>query len=148
MADVATRLKVNLEALPTRLDVLTVDSRARFYLSRDGPLFVQAHDDVFPTLLNNSVLVHLPTITVDSGAVPHICNGANLMAPGVVGLDGEFSSGDLVAIREEKYGKIVALGKARYSSADTRKRQGGVVADNVHYVGDKHWDTYKSLKAH
>jgi PUA domain protein len=148
MADVAMRLKVDLEVLPTRLDVLTVDSRARLYLSQDGPLFVQAHDGVFPTLLNSSVLVRLPTITVDSGAVPHICNGANLMAPGVVGLDGEFSSGDLVAIREEKYGKIVALGKARYSSTDTRKRQSGVVADSVHYVGDKHWDTYKSLKAH
>jgi PUA domain protein len=147
MADVATRLKVNLGALPTRLDVLTVDSKDRLYLSRDEPLFVQAHDDVFPTLLNSPVLACLPAITVDSGAVPHICNGANLMAPGVVGLDGEFSSGDLVAIREEKYGKILALGKTRYSSSETRERQSGVVADNVHYVGDKYWNTYKSLRA-
>lgn len=148
MADVATRLKVDLGGLPTQLDVLTVDSKARLYLSRDGPLFLQTGDGVIPTLLNSPVLARLPTVTVDSGAVPYICNGANLMAPGVVGLHGEFSPGDLVAICEEKYGKILALGKARYSSTETREQKTGVVADNVHFVGDKHWNTYKSLKAH
>jgi len=148
MADVATRLKVDLGALPTQLDVLTVDSKTHLYLGRAGPLFLRVQDDVYPTLLNSPVLARLPTVTVDSGAVPYICNGANLMAPGVVGVDGEFATGDLVAIREEKYGKILALGTARYSSTETRDRQSGVVAETVHYIGDKHWDSYKSLKAY
>ena len=146
MADVATRLKVNPGVLPTQLDIMTVDSKFYLYLGRGEPLFLQAYDDVLPTLLNSLVLSRLPVITVDSGAVPHICNGAKLMAPGIVGLVGEFSSGDLVVIREEKYGKIIALGQTRYSSSETQEKQSGVIADNVHYVGDKYWNTYRSLQ--
>jgi len=50
-------------------------------------------------------------IIVDAGAVPHVCNGSALMAPGIVKIEGTFSKSTIVLVKEVTYSKIIALSR-------------------------------------
>ncbi|MGQ9543730.1 MAG: DUF1947 domain-containing protein [Candidatus Bathyarchaeia archaeon] len=95
-----------------------------------GNLFV-------PTLLFEPYLSSLPQIIVDMGAVPHICDGADVMAPGVRNINGVFQEGSFVTIMDEKYRKTLAVGKALYNSDFMAKVSRGAVVETLHHVGDK-----------
>ena len=108
------------------------------YLSGDSIILARRGDDLFPTL-RSPILDSLPSIIVDMGAVPHICNGADVMAPGVVEVRGDFKAGDLVVVRDERHGKALAIGKALVDSGELRSLKRGKVVENLHYVGDRLW---------
>lgn len=102
--------------------------------------------DYFPLLRDESFVTKLPAITVDSGAVKFVCNGANIMRPGIVKVEGEFQSQDLVLIKEQKYGKSIAIGRALLAKSELEAASKGPVVANLHYVGDKFWDMLKELR--
>jgi len=84
---------------------------------------------------------------VDMGAVPYVCKGADVMAPGVVKVEGEFHKGDIIVIVDQKYGKPLALGESLQDSETTRSTKKGAVVKNLHYVSDKIWDLAKTTRA-
>ena len=53
------------------------------YLIGGIPLLYKAGDRVLPTLLFSEFTSKAPKITVDMGAVPYVCKGATVMAPGI-----------------------------------------------------------------
>jgi PUA domain protein len=77
------------------------------------------------------------------GAVPYVCKGANIMAPGIRGFRGEFRKGDLVIVTDEKHGKPIALGEILYDTEQVKSIRQGIVIKNIHYVGDKTWNQIK-----
>ncbi|MHB1867897.1 MAG: PUA domain-containing protein, partial [Nitrososphaerales archaeon] len=85
-------------------------------------------------------------ITVDSGAIKFVCNGANIMRPGIVKIEGDFQAQDIVVIKEQKYGKPIAVGRVTLSKPEMESATKGAVITNLHYVGDKFWDMLKELK--
>ena len=72
------------------------------------------------------------------GAVPFVCKGANVMAPGIRKVEGEFVKGDLVVIVDEKHGKALALGESMLDAAILRETKKGPVIKSLHYVSDKY----------
>jgi len=62
-------------------------------------------------------------VSVDSGAVRALTNGASLLAVGVMAVSGEFLAGDLVSIKDEA-GIEVARGLSNYSSIEAVKLKG------------------------
>lgn len=95
-----------------------------------------------PTLfesINKKFLDALPSVIVDMGAVPHISNGADIMRPGIVAIDGRFKKGDLVLVRDERFKKPLAIGIAIENSEDLVKMEKGKVVKNIHHVDDKIW---------
>ena len=126
----------------------------------DDPNFVMVFDETekiflgkknesnyFPLLKDELILPKLPSVTVDSGAVKFICNGANVMRPGITKIDGEFNTNDLLVVKEEKYGKMIAVGTAIITSNEMRSTAKGPVITNLHYVGDKFWEMLKGIHA-
>jgi len=91
-----------------------------------------------------SFLSLFPSVTVDMGAIKHICNGADVMRPGIVRMD-EFSKGAVVTVKDEKYSKYIAVGIALVSSSEAKGMSKGAVIQNMHYVGDELWQAYKSI---
>ncbi|RLE94745.1 MAG: RNA-binding protein [Thermoprotei archaeon] len=87
----------------------------------------------------------LPKVVVDMGAVPHIANGADVMAPGITQIKGDFEKGDIVVVVDERHGKPLAVCRAWYSSSEIRQMKKGKVLENLHYVGDDLWEFFKSL---
>ena len=86
-----------------------------------------------------------PKIVVDMGAIPYVCKGATVMAPGIVRIEGEFAVGDLVLIVDMKHGKALALGESLLDAEIAKQTKKGPVAKTIHYVSDKIWDYIKNL---
>ncbi|MFB6084062.1 MAG: RNA-binding protein [Halorientalis sp.] len=74
-------------------------------------------------------------VTVDSGAISFVSDGADVMRPGITEADASIEAGDLVAIAEENHGKVLAIGRARTDGDDMVGDEGKVV-DSIHHVGD------------
>ena len=124
---------------------LTEAQAAEVLLINGKPLLARLCGRLLPTLAFDKLLSLLPKIVVDTGAVPHVCNGADVMAPGVVRVHGDFNENDPILIVDERHGKSLAIGVALFSSQTVKSLKQGKVVKNVHYVGDKLWNLVKTL---
>lgn len=114
----------------------------------DGsPVAFRRDGQLVPVLTNNVAIEKLPKVTVDMGAVPHVVGGADIMAPGVRGVQGSFAEKALVVVVDEKHGKFLAVGRSLFDSATLAATKKGKVVTNVHYVGDLVWETIKSISS-
>jgi PUA domain protein len=119
-----------------RVEVAEFEDK-KVYILDDSPDFIQDGDGVYPHLGSLKVNL-LPSVVVDMGAVPYVCNGADVMAPGIKEMDA-FDEGDLVVVRDITHGKALAVGKGLKSSAEIEASRKGRVIHSLHYVGDKLW---------
>jgi PUA-domain protein len=145
--EVAERLKVNVDALfgsKAKVEVAKVNF-GQIYLIGGKPLFFKVGARVLPTLLFQDFAALAPKVVVDMGAVPYVCKGADVMAPGIVRVEGEFGKGELVLVVDEKHGKSLALGESLYDSETVRSTKQGAVVKNFHFVSDKIWNFVKTL---
>jgi len=122
------------------------DEKHRVYILEGTPTLAEFEGGrILPTLESKS-LEKMPRITVDMGAVPHVCNGADVMAPGIVSVDGAFQQGDLVVVVDQRNNKPLALGLSLLSANELKQTKKGKVLTNIHYVGDELWKKIRSLK--
>ncbi len=143
----AKNLKIDLQALfGEKANVEVVESDVgEIYLIAGKPILCKENGKILPTLLFTEFVNKSPKIIVDMGAVPYVCKGATIMAPGIVRLEGEFAVGDLVVAVDVKFGKALAVGEALLDSRNARINKKGPVVKTLHYVSDKIWDYVKTL---
>ena len=110
----------------------------KVYLFDEKIEFIEDDNGLYP-YLGGSYLDFLPRVVVDMGAIRFVCNGADVMAPGIVEVD-EFKEGSLVVIRDMSHGKALSIGLSLKSSAEIESNKKGKVIQNIHYVGDKLWE--------
>jgi PUA domain protein len=125
-----------------RVEVVETDREGlTLYLVDKLPHLMEYRDYIFPTL-KGAVARPFPErrITVDSGAVSYVVNGADVMRPGIVGIADDIRSGHPVQIVEERHGKPIALGLAQLDAGEMRDRTSGKVVKNIHFVGDEIWN--------
>lgn len=147
LKEASRRLNRNLEAIfgsKANVELVEVDFYKIFLINGKPTLFM-VEQNLYPTLLFEEAISSMPKVVVDMGAVPHVCNGANVMAPGIVQFEGKFKKGDLVVVVDEKYRKPLALGEALYDDNVAGEVKRGAVVKNVHYIGDKVWKSIKEL---
>jgi PUA-domain protein len=128
----------------TRLEVVEVGDK-KIFLFDGKPYLFEDEVKLIPTLFFESYISSAPKITVDMGAVPHICNGADVMAPGVRSVSGAFSEGAFVVVSDELHGKSIAVGRALFNSDTLTKISRGAVVKIHHYVGDEIYNISKSF---
>ncbi len=146
LEEFSQKLKVDvnqlLDAKKPHIEVAETPTAKIFFLN-GKPFIANFKDILVPTLLFEKALLLLPKITVNMGAVPHICNGADLLAPGIVKIDGNFKTNDYVLVIDERHYKPLAIAIALMDSETTRNLKHGKVAKNIHYVGDGLWNQLK-----
>jgi len=120
------------------------DTRGTIITQEGEPVLLLHQDKWFPTLQNLNKSNTLKKITVDMGAIPYVCAGADVMRPGIKNIEGGIAKDSPVCIIDEKYGKILAVGIALFDSEEMRKMEKGKVIKNLHYVGDWIWNFGKS----
>jgi PUA domain protein len=79
-----------------------------------------------------------PSVTVDLGAIPFIAKGADLMRPGIQKVEGDFEKEAVVMVKDEKKGKVFALGLALLSSEEMTKQEKGKSLEIYHWLGDQY----------
>lgn len=132
----------NLFGKKVRVEVKETENGDLFFFN-GKPLLARLNGIIFPTLLHEELFSVFPKIVVDMGAVPYVCKGADIMAPGVVSIKGDFDVGQVVIIVDERHNKPLAVGLVKFSSDELRTLSGGKIVKNIHYVGDKLWDVMK-----
>ena len=145
--EASQKLKLNFEeVLDAKANVEVVESDVGLvYLISSKPVLFRLENKVLPTLLFTEFISRAPKVIVDMGAIPYVCKGATVMAPGIVRIEGEFGVGDLVLVADMKHGKALALGESLIDSATAQQTKKGPVVKTLHYVSDKIWDFIKTL---
>ncbi|HIH10870.1 TPA: RNA-binding protein [Candidatus Woesearchaeota archaeon] len=103
------------------------------------PSFFLYNNIYIPTiklLLSNPLL---PKVTIDTGAIKFIINGADIMRPGITSIDPKTKSNQPVVIIDQQHQKPLAVGIALYSAEEMQQLKSGKVIKNIHYVGDEIW---------
>lgn len=101
-------------------------------------------DSILPFLGKTEILDKFPSVTVDSGSIRFICNGAKVLRPGIIDFD-PFRKDDIVVVRDEKFKKYLAVGLALEDGDRAQTMDKGQIINNLHYVGDKFWNAYKEI---
>lgn len=131
------------EALFTSKGIEVVETTSDFsiYLVEKKPVLMAFGDWIFPTV--RGAIEHpfaARRITVDSGAVPYVMNGADIMRPGIVAATPDIRKDHPCIIAEERYGKPLAVGVALDDAAELLAREKGKAVRTVHRVGDLIWN--------
>ena len=145
--EASERLGLDLEQFfksKVDLEVVETDFAEIFLLNRE-PLLARKEESIYPTLFFKRYFAIAPKVVVDMGAVPYVCKGANVMAPGIRRYEGEFKKEAFVFVVDEKHGKALGVGEALYDSEEARKVKQGAVIRIVHFVGDKTWNFIKEF---
>ena len=117
----------------------------RAILVADGIVAVRISGRILPFLDEREMLSKFPSVTVDMGAIKFVCNGAKIMRPGIVSM-GAFGKGDIVVVKDQVHGKILAVGLALEESEFAKTMTKGYVIENLHYVSDKIWEAFKEIQ--
>jgi PUA-domain protein len=147
LTQASEKLKINLESMfgsKANLDVVEADFGDLLLI--DGkPVLFKIGETVLPTLSSAEIVAKLPKAIVDMGAVRFVCNGADVMAPGIRRYEGNFTKGDVIVVVDEKHGKTLAIGEVLYSIEEAKAIKKGPVIRSKHYVSDKVWNSARSL---
>jgi PUA-domain protein len=122
------------------LEKITLDDYSLILV--DGkPLLFEIEGQLFPTVRGALEMeLNKRIVTVDKGAIRFVSNGADIMAPGIVGADSGIKEGDLVIIVEEIHQKPLAIGKALMKGPQMVEADSGKAIKSITHVGDKLWN--------
>tara|TARA_B110000014_G_scaffold94151_1_gene64586 strand:+ start:545 stop:1015 length:471 start_codon:yes stop_codon:yes gene_type:complete len=120
-----------------------VDAESQILIG-DNLKLLKINDEYIPFLSETKLLESFPNVVVDMGAVKFMCNGANVMRPGIKNYS-DFLKDDIVCVVEESQHKFLAVGKALVNSSEMKEMPKGEVIKNLHYISDKYWEVSKIL---
>jgi PUA domain protein len=126
------------------LKIYELDDNAKIIVG-DELTALKIGQTYLPFLTDIKTLERFPSVTVDMGAVKFMCDGANVMRPGIRSFT-EFEKGQIVCVVEESQKKFLAVGRALVSSSELQAMTKGVAIENLHYISDKYWEIKKSLR--
>lgn len=143
LSDINEQWHVEIPKLKN-LRIYELDDDARI-IAGDGITALKIGDEYLPFLTETELLEKFPNVTVDMGAVKFMCDGANVMRPGIRNYS-SFEKDQIVCVVEESQRKFLAVGKALVSSIDMETMVKGPVIKNMHFVSDKYWEIKKTIK--
>ena len=114
-------------------------------ITGNGITILKRDSEYLPFLSNTEVLEKFPHVVVDMGAVKFVCNGANVMRPGIRKYT-DFEKDQIVCVKEESKQKFLAVGKSLVSSTELESLAKGEVVKNLHYISDKYWEAKKEIR--
>jgi len=110
----------------------------------EGFIALKVEEGFLPFLSQPEILVKFPNVMVDMGAVKFMCDGANVMRPGIKNFT-KFEKDQIVCVIEESQHRFLAVGKAMVSSTEMDSMEKGEVIKNLHYISDKFWEIGKTI---
>jgi len=135
-----------------KIDIPKIKNLKCYYLpdnaeiiTGNGITILKINGEYLPFLSNTEVLEKFPHVVVDMGAVKFVCNGANVMRPGIRKY-ADFEKDQIVCVKEESKQKFLAVGKALVSSSEMESLAKGEVVKNLHYISDKYWEAKKEIR--
>lgn len=129
------------EELFTKKDFMQVINEPRKHITKNKEPILFFHDEKPVPLLK--FLMKKPIlkkITVDMGAVKFVCNGADIMRPGITEVDENIQENEFVVIIDEKNNAPLAVGQTLLSAQEIKEQETGKTIKNLHFVADELWN--------
>ena len=87
----------------------------------------------------------MPKLQVDKGAIKFVCNGSNIMCPGLTHPTGSYMDDvpaeTVCAIYAEGKDHALAISVTTMSSQEIRDVNKDIGVETLHFLGDGLWDT-------
>jgi len=142
LKDIAIQWKIEIPKIKNfRIHYISDDTQI---ITAKDIMILKIGDVQLPFLSQKELLEKFPHVMVDMGAVKFMCNGANVMRPGIRSYS-EFEKDQVVCVIEESQHKFLAVGKAMVSSSELESMEKGEVVKNLHYISDKFWEIGKTI---
>ncbi|MEW5995086.1 MAG: PUA domain-containing protein, partial [Candidatus Zixiibacteriota bacterium] len=136
-AAVGKKLPALLGILQNDVEIVMLDQETELIFAGGKETLAKIKGEFVPTLTALD-MARLKRVVVDMGAVPHLANGADVMAPGIVFADDGIKAGEIVEVSDERHAKPIAVGLALVDGTQMKGGKGRAVK-NIHHVGDKIW---------
>ncbi len=140
---IISQWKIDIPKLKTLVKHETGDEVS--IITGEGFIAIKSGDMYLPFLSETTLLEKFPKVVVDAGAIKFVCNGANIMRPGIKKFT-NFQKDQIVCVTEDTHNKFLAIGKTLVSSEDMANMTKGEAIKNLHYISDKHWEAAKTMK--
>ena len=128
------------------LQAYVIDGNKRLLVGNNLVAIQLAPDLVIPHLTQHDLLDHFASMQVDMNAVKFVCNGANIMRPGITDFT-TFKESEIVLVKDQTHKKELAVCISLVDDVTGRKMERGVVLNNIHHIGDVYWETKKTIRA-
>jgi len=131
--------------LPKTKNIKSIVVKGReLILVDDEPVIINVGGIYIPYIGSIDHFEGYGSVVVDKGAVKYIANGADVMRPGIVSYT-SFKANDVVVVKVEEYGNVIAVGLALVDSDMLPRMVKGKVVKNLHHIGDAVWRAGKSI---
>ena len=127
------------------LQTYVIDSNKRLLVGNKIIAVQLAPDLIIPHLAQHELLNHFASVEVDMNAVKFVCNGANIMRPGITDFT-TFKESEIVLVKDQTHKKELAVCISLVNDENARKMEKGVVLNNVHHIGDIYWEMKKTIR--
>ena len=127
------------------LQAYVIDGNKRLLVGNNLVAIQLAPDFVIPHLTQHDLLDHFASVQVDMNAVKFVCNGANIMRPGITDFT-TFKESEIVLVKDQTHKKELAVCMSLVDDVNGRKMERGVVLNNIHHIGDVYWETKKTIR--
>jgi len=127
------------------LQAYVIDGNKRLLVGNNLVAIQLAPDLIVPHLTQHDLLNHFASVQVDMNAVKFVCNGANIMRPGITDFT-TFKESEIVLVKDQIHKKELAVCISLVDDVNGRKMERGIVLNNIHYIGDVYWETKKSIR--
>jgi len=122
-----------------------IDENKRLLVENNLVAIQLAPDLIIPHLTQHEILNHFPSVQVDMNAVKFVCNGANIMRPGIIDFSA-FKESEIVLVKDQTYKKELAVCISLVDDEIGRKMKKGIVLNNIHHIGDTYWQMKKTIR--
>lgn len=127
------------------LQAYVLDGNKRLLVGNNLVAIQLAPDLIVPHLTQHDLLNHFASVQVDMNAVKFVCNGANIMRPGITDFT-TFQESEIVLVKDQTHKKELAVCISLVDDVNGRKMERGIVLNNIHYIGDVYWETKKTIR--
>ena len=128
------------------LQAYVIDGNRRLLVGNNLVAIQLAPDLIIPHLTQHDLLNYFASVQVDMNAVKFVCNGANIMRPGITDFT-TFKESEIVLVKDQTHKKELAVCISLVDDLTGRKMERGVVLNNIHHIGDIYWETKKTIRA-
>lgn len=123
-----------------------MDANKRLLVGNNIIAIQLAPDLIIPHLAQQELLKHFASVQVDMNAVKFVCNGANIMRPGITDF-ATFKESEIVLVKDQTHKKELAVCISLVDDVNARKMERGVVLNNMHHIGDIYWEIKKTIRS-
>jgi PUA domain protein len=127
------------------MQAYVIDGNKRLLVANSLIAIQLAPDLIIPHLAQHDLLNRFASVQVDMNAVKFVCNGANIMRPGITEF-GTFKESEIVLVKDQIHNKELAVCLSRIDDVNAREMKNGVVLNNMHHVGDTYWEMKKTIR--